>query len=86
MRHVQIVIFDERDAAQAESLYRLLEEQIVPAFYERDEQGVPRTWLKTVKEAIRTVTPWFSARRMVKQYTEESYVPMLRGMVLQSRS
>jgi glycogen phosphorylase len=74
------------DAAQAESLYGLLEEQIVPAFYERDDQGVPRSWLKTVKEAIRTVTPRFSARRMVKQYTEESYVPMLRGTVPQPRS
>ena len=67
------------DAAEAEALYRVIEEQIVPAFYERDEQGVPRRWVKTVKEAIRTVAPHFSARRMVKQYAEEAYAPMAFG-------
>ncbi|MGO9010348.1 MAG: alpha-glucan family phosphorylase [Bryobacteraceae bacterium] len=68
------------DAAEADALYRVLEEQIVPAFYERDAQGVPRRWVKTVKEAIRTITPHFCARRMVKQYAEEGYVPMARGV------
>ena len=67
------------DAAEAEALYRILEEQVVPAFYERDAQDVPRRWMKTVREAIRTVTPRFSARRMVKQYAEEAYAPMARG-------
>jgi len=57
----------------------VMEEQIVPAFYERDERGVPRRWVKTVKEAIRTVAPHFSARRMVKQYAEEAYAPMAFG-------
>ncbi|MGB9457327.1 MAG: alpha-glucan family phosphorylase [Bryobacteraceae bacterium] len=68
------------DAAEADALYRVLEEQIVPAFYERDAQDVPKRWVKTVKEAIRTITPNFSARRMVKQYAEEAYVPMARGV------
>lgn len=67
------------DDAEAEALYRILEEQVVPAFYERDAQDVPRRWMKTVREAIRTVTPRFSARRMVKQYAEEAYAPMARG-------
>jgi starch phosphorylase len=66
------------DAAEAEALYRLLEEQIVPAFYERDGRGLPRRWLKTVKEAVRTVAPHFSARRMVKQHAEEAYAPMAK--------
>jgi starch phosphorylase len=66
----------DEDVADAEALYRLLEEQIVPAFYERDESDVPRRWLKMIKEAIRTVAPRFSARRMVKQYAEEAYAPM----------
>src|SRR5713226_245359 len=63
------------DAADAEALYRLLEEEVVPAFYDRDAGNVPRRWLRMVKEAIRTVTPQFGARRMVKQYAEEMYAP-----------
>ena len=52
------------------ALYRLLEEEVVPAFYDRDADGVPRRWLAIVKESIRTVAPRFSARRMVKEYAE----------------
>ena len=63
------------DAAEAETLYRLLEEEVVPAFYDRDTGNVPRRWLAMVKEAIRSITPRFSARRMLKQYTEEMYAP-----------
>jgi starch phosphorylase len=66
------------DAADAAALYRLLEEQVVPMFYERDAQKIPRGWIGIVKEAIRTVTPRFCARRMVKQYVEEMYVPAAR--------
>ncbi|MBZ5618443.1 MAG: alpha-glucan family phosphorylase [Acidobacteriia bacterium] len=64
------------DAAQADALYRLLEEKIVPAFYERDPMGLPRRWIEMIKGAIGTVAPHFSARRMVKEYTERAYVPM----------
>ena len=63
------------DAADAEALYRLLEEQVVPTFYNRDANKVPRRWLEMVKEAIRTTMPRFSARRMVKQYAEWMYGP-----------
>ncbi len=73
--------YDAVDAADAAALYRLLEEEIVPAFYERDAQGVPRRWLATVKDAIRTVTPRFAARRMVKEYVERMYVPALERKV-----
>jgi starch phosphorylase len=66
---------DAVDAADAEALYRLLEEQIVPAFYDRDREGVPHRWIATVKDAIRTVAPRFSARRMVKEYTKRMYTP-----------
>jgi starch phosphorylase len=65
------------DAADAEALYRLLEEHVVPTFYDRDASNVPRDWLQMVKEAIRSVTPRFSARRMLKQYAEEMYAPMV---------
>jgi starch phosphorylase len=68
---------DAADAADASALYRLLEEEIVPAFYDRDASGVPHRWLATVKESIRTVAPRFSARRMVKEYVERMYAPAL---------
>jgi starch phosphorylase len=64
---------DAVDAADAEALYRLLEEVVVPTFYDRDGQGIPRRWLAIVREAIVSVTPRFSARRMVKQYADAMY-------------
>jgi starch phosphorylase len=63
------------DAADAEALYELLEKEVVPTFYDRDSDRVPRRWLKMVKESIRTIMPRFSARRMVKQYVEQAYAP-----------
>ena len=65
------------DAADAAALYRLLEEEVVPAFYERDAAGVPHRWMATVKQAMRTVSPRFSARRMLKEYVERMYAPAL---------
>jgi starch phosphorylase len=64
---------DEVDRADANALYRLLEEEIVPAFYDRGADAIPRRWLSYVKESIRTVAPRFSARRMVKEYAERMY-------------
>jgi starch phosphorylase len=61
------------DAADADALYRLLESDVVPSFYDRDGAGVPRAWLRIVREAIRTVMPHFSARRMMKQYVGSMY-------------
>jgi len=68
---------DAQDAADADAIYRLLEEQVVPAFYDRDAANVPRRWVAVVKEAIRTVSPRFSARRMVKEYTDRMYASAL---------
>jgi starch phosphorylase len=65
------------DAADAEELYRLLEEEVVPTFYARDGRGIPRHWLKTVRQAILSVTPQFSSRRMLKDYAERMYGPAL---------
>ena len=70
------------DAADAEALYRLLEEQVVPAFYERDERLVPRRWVQIVREAMRSNLPRFSARRMVKQYVNEMYAPAAAALTL----
>jgi len=54
------------DAADAESLYRVIEEEVRPLYYTRDADGVPRGWVRTMKQAI---------RRMLKDYTERYYVP-----------
>ncbi|MFB3853015.1 MAG: alpha-glucan family phosphorylase [Vicinamibacterales bacterium] len=72
-----------QDAADADALYRLLEEEIIPAFYDRDDKGVPRRWVAVVKEAIRSAGARFSARRMVKQYVEKMYLPALAAQARQ---
>jgi starch phosphorylase len=77
---------DAVDAADADSLYRLLEEEVVPAFYDRDRSNVPHRWLAVVKEAIRTVAPRFSARRMVKEYVERMYAPAVEKRASEVRS
>ena len=69
--------YDEVDAADANAVYRLLEEKVVPAFYERGADHVPHAWVAMVKESIRTIAPRFCARRMVKEYVERMYAPAL---------
>jgi starch phosphorylase len=63
------------DAQDAEALYRLLEQQIVPLYYERDQNGLPHGWIQMAKESLRTIVPRFSASRMVKEYASRMYVP-----------
>lgn len=67
-----------RDEADSLSLYSLLENEIVPTYYDRDQDGLPRRWIATMKEAIRTCAPAFSMRRMVKEYATRFYVPDMR--------
>ncbi len=67
------------DKSDAEALYRLLEEKIVPLYYQRDRDGVPHGWLHVVKQAISSIAPRFSARRMLKEYIEKMYVPAARA-------
>ncbi len=65
-----------QDEVDAESLYSLLERQVVPLFYERDADGLPRGWIAMMKNSIRVLTPAFSGERMLKQYTERFYLPV----------
>jgi starch phosphorylase len=69
---------DAQDAADAGALYDLLEREIVPLFYDRDARGVPRGWVARVKRAIVSITPRFSARRMVKDYVRRAYAPAVK--------
>ena len=64
-----------QDQVDAESLYSLLEHDVVPLFYSRDADGLPRGWIAMMKESIRVLAPTFSGDRMVKQYTEMFYLP-----------
>lgn len=64
-----------QDEADAMGLYDVLETQIIPAFFDRDEQGIPRRWTQVMKASIRTITPYFSTWRMVQEYTEQLYLP-----------
>ena len=67
-----------QDTADAEALYRLLENEVAPLFYKRDADDIPRGWVQVMKEAIRTAVPVFCTRRMVKEYAERFYVPAAR--------
>ena len=64
---------ERADAADADALYALLEREVVPTYYARDEEGVPVAWMRRAAAAIATVTPRFNAQRMVHDYVEEYY-------------
>jgi starch phosphorylase len=61
---------DGRDAAE---LYRLIEQEVVPEFYERDGAGVPRAWVARMRASMKTNIPRFSATRMVREYADGIY-------------
>jgi starch phosphorylase len=61
------------DAEDAESLYRVLETEVIPAYYQKDENGLQSEWIRQMKNALTTLTPQFSSDRMVKDYIEKIY-------------
>jgi starch phosphorylase len=65
----------EGDAADAERLYRALEREVVPLFYERDARGVPRAWVRRMRASIASLAPAFSSTRMLQEYLERLYLP-----------
>ena len=64
-----------QNEVDASSLYELLENQIVPLYYAKPDGKLPLAWLQLMRESIRSVTPVFNTQRMVKQYTEQLYIP-----------
>ncbi|HVG39776.1 MAG TPA: alpha-glucan family phosphorylase, partial [Pyrinomonadaceae bacterium] len=62
------------DAADAESLYRVIESEVVPFFYERDANNIPRRWVAMMRRSIETLTPIFNSDRMVQEYARRIYV------------
>jgi starch phosphorylase len=63
------------DAAEAQALYELLEREVIPEFYSRDENGIPTAWVARMRESMAQLTPRFSANRTVREYTEQHYLP-----------
>ncbi len=68
----------EQDALDAASLYDTLENVITPLYYERDGRGIPLEWVGRIRESIKTITPQFSTRRMLKEYVDRLYTPALK--------
>jgi starch phosphorylase len=69
----------EQDAADAEALYAVLEEQVLPAYYERDGAGVPQRWVALMRESIAELGPRFGTARMAAEYVERLYLPAHEG-------
>jgi starch phosphorylase len=67
------------DAAEAETLYDMLEQEIIPEFYERDDKEIPSQWLGRIRESMARLTPKFSASRAIREYTENHYLPAVIG-------
>ena len=68
-----------RDEEEAEMLYRLLEDTVVPLFYERNEAGIPVAWTAMVRASMTRLTPHYSSERMMRQYLEKLYQPAARA-------
>ena len=74
--HSNMNVHDTRDG---EDLYRTLREEVIPLFYQRDRDGLPRGWIKRMKRTIRTLGWRFNANRMVMDYTQKCYIPAAGG-------
>lgn len=68
-----------QDEFDANAMYQLLEDEIIPLYYSRDRDGIPRGWVEIMRESIRSNAPTFSTRRMVKEYTTKLYVKAMNG-------
>jgi glycogen phosphorylase len=77
---------DIHDARDAEDLYRVLREEVIPLYYQRDRDGLPRGWIKRMKRTIRTLGWRFNADRMVMDYTRKCYIPAAGGTSSDMRS
>jgi starch phosphorylase len=70
---------DVHDARDGEALIKVLREEVIPLYYDRDSDGLPRNWIARMKRAIRTLGWRFSADRMVKDYVQQTYIPAAGG-------
>ncbi len=75
--HADDKVTDKRDA---DNLYSTLEKEVIPTFYERDRDGLPRKWIQMMMNSISTCAWRFSSHRMVMDYTRLSYIPAAGGL------
>lgn len=74
-RGEEFIDHEEQDLFEVESLYSLLEQEVVPLFYSRSSNNLPREWVKMMKSSIQTLSPIFNTSRMVRDYFEQYYLP-----------
>lgn len=74
------------DEVEAEALYNILENQVIPEFYSRDGKGIPTHWINRVRESMAQLTPQFSANRAVRQYTQQYYLPAAKAFIERSKN
>ncbi|HSC69628.1 MAG TPA: alpha-glucan family phosphorylase [Cellvibrio sp.] len=67
-----------QDYADALQLYQLLEEEVIPRFYERDQDGLPREWVKLMRASMAKLAPQFSSNRMMQEYLDNHYQPLAK--------
>ena len=67
-----------RDQTDAEVIYRILEEEVIPRYYRVSDNGIPHDWVKVMKESIKSNAAKFSSRRMVKEYIQKFYANALK--------
>jgi starch phosphorylase len=72
------------DAIEAEQLFKVLEEEVIPEFYNRNERGIPSQWLSRMRESMAQLTPRFSADRTVREYTANYYLPSAKAFMERS--
>jgi starch phosphorylase len=72
----------EQDKEDALAIYDALENEVAPLYYSRDERGLPRDWIRVCKNAMMTIAPEFSSRRMLLDYIEHLYSPAAQGSLV----
>ena len=72
---------DYQDQVESEALYHILENDVVPLFYDRDAAGIPRGWLAKMKASMKRLSPIFSTNRMVAEYAERFYLPAANRVI-----
>lgn len=66
---------EARDASDADALYTLLEKEVIPEFYQRNQKGIPEAWIARMRASMSKLTPHYSSNRMMREYTEKYYLP-----------
>jgi starch phosphorylase len=72
--------YEEQDTRTANAVYDILQEQVIPLYYDRDITGTPHGWIKMMKESIRTNTPFFNTKRMARDYAEKYYIKAMERL------